>query len=63
MEKEFLNSTEVCQLLRISKSTLQKWNKEGLDKAKRKIGGKHLYEISDVRAFVNEKNTGGKQNE
>jgi len=61
MEKEYLTSAEVCALLHICKTTLQQFNKNGLEKAKRVIGGKHLYVASEVHQFIN--NQGGLNNE
>ena len=59
MDKRYMNSTEVCQLLGICKNTLHKLNNKGLTKAKRVIGGKHLYVTSEVHNFIEEQKVKG----
>jgi len=55
MEK-LLNIKEVCNLLNISKKTLQRWDKEGKLKAVRTLGGHRRYREKDINKLFGENN-------
>lgn len=48
---ELLTIEEVCELLKVSKMTLYRWNKLGILK-KIEVGGKRRYRKSDVEAVT-----------
>ena len=48
---ELLTIEEVCELLKVSKMTLYRWDKLGILK-KNEVGGKRRYRKSDVEAVT-----------
>lgn len=48
----WLKNREVCQLLQISRATLQRLRIAGKIKSS-KIGGSHYYRFSDIEGFMN----------
>ena len=57
---EFMTRKEVCQLLKISLSTIIRWEKQGILKAYRPGGKKVLYRREDIEKIFQE---GGPQKE
>lgn len=56
ISKELLTIDEVCEMLKVSKMTLHRWNKNGVLK-KIEVGGHRRYRRSDVEAVtLNRKN-------
>lgn len=56
ISKELLTIDEVCEMLKVSKMTLHRWDKNGVLK-KIEVGGHRRYRRSDVEAVtLNRKN-------
>ena len=56
ISKELLTIDEVCEMLKVSKMTLHRWDKNGVLK-KIEVGGHRRYRRSDVEAItLNRKN-------
>ena len=53
-QNTYINSVEACLLLRISRSTLQKWRDNGTIPFYR-IGGKFLYSPTELKKAMNKK--------
>ena len=51
ISKELLTIDEVCEMLKVSKMTLHRWDKNGVLK-KIEVGGHRLYRRSDVEAVA-----------
>ncbi len=49
----YLNTSEVCKLIKVSHVTLWRWRKNGVIPFI-KYGRKVLYKLSDVEAFINQ---------
>lgn len=51
-EEETLTSEEVCEILKVDKSTLWRWNKTGY-LTKCSVGRRSIYRRSDIDALLN----------
>ena len=51
ISKELLTIDEVCEMLKVSKMTLHRWDKNGVLK-KIEVGGHRRYRLSDVEAVT-----------
>jgi len=49
---ELLTTSELCKQFGVSKQTVYYWLKKGLPYKKRKVGGKYLFNLGEVLAFL-----------
>ena len=53
---ELLTTSELCEQFVVSKQTVYYWLKKGLPYKKRKVGGKYLFNLGEVLAFLDKWN-------
>ena len=58
MNTEYLTTEELAQRLRMAPQTLRAWRHAHKGPASLKLGGKVLYAVEDVEAFIAEARTG-----
>jgi hypothetical protein len=54
---KMINEEQLCDLLGITPTTAAAWRYRSCGPAYSKVGNKHFYLLSDIEAFIKERNT------